>query len=417
MRIEPIGALAMDAEAVRIPLIAHVIYRLDVGGLENGLVNLINRIPEDRFRHAVISLTRDSDFRRRITRPDVPVYCLDKPPGNSVRTQFKLWRLLRALRPDIVHTRNLAALECSVTAALACDAARVHGEHGRDVDDLDGTNVGRQRIRRLFRPFVHRYSSVSRDLAVYLEDKVRVAPERITRICNGVDTAVFHPAAGKVHAPAADEATMVFGTVGRMQAVKAPLDLVSAFLLLRDMLPQRRASLRLAMAGDGPLREEALRRLEAAGALEAAWLPGTRDDVPEVMRGYDVFVLPSLAEGISNTVLEAMASGLPVIATRVGGNPELVEDGRTGMLVPPDSPRALAEAMYRYAIDPDLAQRHGATARSVAEERYGLDVMVRNYTNFYESALAVRQRVGRGGSAGDYRTKELMPTHANGRRR
>src|SRR5882672_2821271 len=92
-----------------VPLIAHVIYRLDVGGLENGLVNLINRIPAQRFRHAIVSLTDYSEFRQRLTRNEVPVFALNKPPGNSPVTQFKMWRLLNRLRPDIVHTRNIAA--------------------------------------------------------------------------------------------------------------------------------------------------------------------------------------------------------------------------------------------------------------------------------------------------------------------
>src|SRR5712691_13092659 len=100
-----------------VPLIAHAIYRLDVGGLENGLVNLINRIPAQRFRHAIISLTDYSEFRQRLTRRDVPVFTLNKPPGNSPVTQFNLWRLLNRLRPDVVHTRNLAALEATLPAA------------------------------------------------------------------------------------------------------------------------------------------------------------------------------------------------------------------------------------------------------------------------------------------------------------
>ena len=117
-----------------VPLVAHAIYRLDVGGLENGLVNLINRIPAQRFRHAIICLTEYSEFRQRLTRDDVAVYALHKPPGNSPMTQFRLWRLLNQLRPDIVHTRNMGALEATLPAALAGVPVRIHGEHGRDVE-------------------------------------------------------------------------------------------------------------------------------------------------------------------------------------------------------------------------------------------------------------------------------------------
>ena len=174
MRAESI--LSPDPAAVRgqsggAPLVAHIIYRLDVGGLENGLVNLINHIPAERFRHAIICLTGYSEFRRRIRRSDVPVFALNKPAGNSPLTHFKLWRLLKQLRPDIVHTRNLAALEGTLPAALAGVPVRIHGEHGRDVGDLDGSNRKYQLWRRLFKPFVHQYIALSKDLERYLHEQ------------------------------------------------------------------------------------------------------------------------------------------------------------------------------------------------------------------------------------------------------
>src|SRR5712691_8963141 len=174
-----------------VPLIAHAIYRLDVGGLENGLVNLINRIPAQRFRHAIICLTDYSNFRQRLTRGDVSVFALHKPSGNSPLTQFKLWQLLNRLRPDIVHTRNIGALEATLPAALAGVPVRIHGEHGRDVDDLDGTNTRRRMVRRLYRPFVHQYIALSQDLASYLQHKIGVSPSRIAQIYNGVDSTLF----------------------------------------------------------------------------------------------------------------------------------------------------------------------------------------------------------------------------------
>src|SRR5258708_6202130 len=120
------------------PLVAHVIFRLDVGGLENGLINLINRIPAERFRHAIVTLTDYSAFRQRIQRADVPVFALNKPPGNSPVTLVRLWRLLSRLRPDIVHTRNLPALERPLPPALSDGPLRSHRGHGRDSNDLDG---------------------------------------------------------------------------------------------------------------------------------------------------------------------------------------------------------------------------------------------------------------------------------------
>jgi sugar transferase (PEP-CTERM/EpsH1 system associated) len=367
-----------------------------MGGLENGLVNLINRIPAERFRHAIICLTDYSAFRRRIQRDDVPVFTLNKPPGNSPVLHFKLWRLLMQLRPDIVHTRNLAALEGTLPAALAGVPVRVHGEHGRDVDDLDGHNTRRQIMRRLFKPFVHHYIAVSRDLESYLQQKVGVPPSRVAQIYNGVDSERFHPAGERrEEVPRAGftrTGDFVIGTVGRMQDVKDQLTLARAFVRLMQGIPGAEQRLRLVMIGDGPLRERVRVLLANAGVEQFAWLPGERDDVPRIMRSFDLFVLPSLAEGISNTILEAMASGLPVLATAVGGNPELIEPGVTGTLVPRNDAESMARAMRAYVESAELCRRQGSEARRAVDRRFGMEAMVNAYMAVYDQLLATKPR-------------------------
>lgn len=380
---------AVSTEGRHRPLIAHIIYRLDVGGLENGLVNLINRTP--RYRHAVICMTEFTDFSRRITHDAVTLHALGKQAGQDFGVYVRLWRLLRRLRPDIVHTRNLAALEGQLPAALAGVAGRVHGEHGWDVHDLDGSSRKYQFLRRLYRPLVRRYIPLSRDIERYLSRQVKVDAGKIVQIYNGVDTARFHPApAGREDLPLAGFAppgTVVIGTVGRMQAVKDPLNLVRAFLYLLRRDSSAGERLRLVMVGDGPLHREAQSLLAAEGAAHLAWLPGSRDDIPELLRCLDIFVLPSRAEGISNTVLEAMASALPVVATRVGGNRELVTEGVTGELAPANDSAALAHAIEAYIRDPALRQRHGRAGRERVEGAFSIDEMVKNYVRVYESVL------------------------------
>jgi sugar transferase (PEP-CTERM/EpsH1 system associated) len=375
------------------PLIAHVVHRFGVGGLENGVVNLINRMPPERWRHAIIALTDVSDaFRARIRRQDVIYHALAKPSGHLVKHYPALLRLFRELRPAIVHTRNLAALEASVPAWWADVPVRVHGEHGWDVHDLGGRSRKYASMRRLYRPFVHRYVALSRDLERYLTSRVGVPAARIAQIYNGVDIDVFKPAvAGKLpilgcpfHAPG----LWLVGTVGRMEAVKDPLNLARAFVRAVEIQPSARQRLRLVMIGDGSLRYETLRLLRQAGLGELSWLPGERGDVPDILRGLDCFVLPSLAEGISNTILEAMASGLPVVATRVGGNAELVEESSTGRLVAARDPDALARAMLDYLRHRDTARTHGEAARRAAETSFSLDRMVAKYEELYERLLA-----------------------------
>jgi len=378
--------------SARPPLIAHLVHHFDVGGLENGMVNLINRIPEDRYRHAVVCMQGYSDYSRRIRHPDVRFIALDKKPGKDFGVYRRLARALRELKPDIVHTRNLSALEGQFVAAWCGVPARVHGEHGRDVFDLHGRNRKYNLLRKLARPVVHRYIALSRDLQRWLIDTVGVAPERIAQIYNGVDIGRFHPRSAPrgEFGPAgfAGSGQIVIGSVGRMAAVKDFPTLVQAFLDVLAARPELRARLRLAIIGDGVSHATCRALADQAGAADIVWLPGERADVPELMRGFDLFVLPSLGEGISNTILEAMASGLPVIATRVGGNPELVEEGITGRLIPPEDPAELAQALLDYVDDPDRLAREGAAARARVEAHFSMDAMVRGYLGVYDEVLA-----------------------------
>ncbi|MBX3636493.1 MAG: TIGR03088 family PEP-CTERM/XrtA system glycosyltransferase [Rubrivivax sp.] len=375
------------------PLVAHVVYRFAVGGLENGVVNLINRLPHERWRHVVLSLTDvDPGFAARITRDDVRCIPLAKPPGQGFRQWPRWTRLLRELRPDLVHTRNLAALEMQPAAWAAGVRARVHGEHGRDIEDMHGTSRRHRWMRRLHRPFVQHWVALSGELEGYLHDAVGVPAARVTRICNGVDEQRFAPAPGGGRQPIAgspfnDPRLWLLGTVGRMQTVKAQPLLVQAFVQALREQPALAERTRLVLVGDGPLRAEAEAQARSAGIAPLVWFAGERSDVPDVMRGLDCFVLPSLAEGISNTILEAMASGLPVLATRVGGNAELVAEGQTGEIVPPGDVAALAAAIPRWAADPARALAAGQAGRRRVGQQFSLSAMVAAYEGVYRRVL------------------------------
>lgn len=372
------------------PLVAHVMYRFDTGGLENGIVNLINHMPADAYRHAVIALTEVTDFRKRIQRDDVEFISLNKAPGHGIWLFPKLFRLFRQLRPAIVHSRNLAALEVQLPAWAAGVPVRIHGEHGRDVGDLDGSNVTYQRVRRFYRPFVSFYLALSRDLAQYLTHTIRIPENKVLQVYNGVDSNRFHSgdtAFSIPGCPFSRPELWIVGTVGRMQTVKDQPTLARAFIRALQLDPTLKQRLRLVLVGGGPLREECRQLLTDAGVADLAWLPGERGDVPEVMRGLDCFVLPSLAEGISNTILEAMASGLPVIATDVGGNADLVVAGTTGEIVPPADPERMAQQIVRLANDPELAQRMGLAGRSAVEQKFSMSAMVAAYRGTYDKLL------------------------------
>lgn len=369
----------------RRPLIAHVIYRLDIGGLENGLVNIINRLRPEYFDHVIVCLTDYTDFRERL-RPGVEVVALHKKPGHDLGLYWRLFQTFRRLQPDIVHTRNLAALEVQLPAWLAGVSYRIHGLHGWDVSDMSGENRKYRRLHRLIDPLVHRYIPLSADLERYLTEAVKVNPNKINRICNGVDTDKFIPPgnSGKTCLPEPLRNKIVIGTVGRMEVVKDQLNLVTAYLRLLAQHPTLKDATALVLVGDGSQREYLENHLAATKFKNNVWFAGNRTDVPDIMAAMDLFVLPSKAEGISNTLLEAMATGLPVVATDVGGNGELVAPGSTGKLVPKEDSTALAQALFDYIFQPELLNAHGRAARRRAVEYFSLDKMVSEYQKVYQ---------------------------------
>lgn len=386
MRIEPLDA---SVAAGLPPLIVHVIHQLDVGGLENGLVNLINHMPPGRYRHAIVCLKNATDFRQRLSAPGVEVISLGKREGKDPAHYLRLYRLLRQLRPSLVHTRNLGCIEAQLLAAIAGVRLRVHGEHGRDIDDLQGDKRKYRLLRKLMRPLIRHFIAVSADLGKWLVQAIGAPPATVSHIGNGVDSVQFHPRPGPpaVLGPPGFlcPGAYVIGSVGRMAAVKDQLSLVRAFLLLLAKLgPRERARLRLMIVGDGPCRQACLDLLAKAGVQHQAWLPGARDDVAHMLRAMDLFVLPSLAEGSSNTILEAMATGLPVVATDVGGNAELVRAGWSGALVPPSAPELLADALFDYYRSPELGACHGARGRRQVLAEHSLAAMAGAYLAVYD---------------------------------
>jgi sugar transferase (PEP-CTERM/EpsH1 system associated) len=379
------------------PLVLHIVYRFAVGGLENGLVNMLNRMPESRWRHAVLALTDvDLGMRARVLRGDVRFLELRKGPGHLWREYPRLLRLIRGLQPAIVHTRNLAALEAQVPARLAGVPVRIHGEHGWDVNDPDGRSTKFRLVRLLYRPFVQHYVALSRQIERYLTEDLRVDRSCVTQIYNGVDVVRFRsgrfalgaraplPAA----APFAVDDAYVIGTVGRLQAVKDQVLLIRAFARVRHSSAEAARRLRLVIVGDGPLRGELERLIRQLGLEGSVWMVGERSDVPDWLAALDLFVLPSLSEGISNTILEAMACGRPVLATAVGGNPELVDDPATGDLTAPGNEAALADCLLAALANPERGRAQGAAGRRRIEQRFSLDAMVASYEAMYECLLA-----------------------------
>lgn len=369
-------------------LVVHLTYVLDFGGLETLIVDCINRMPADQYRHAIVCLTRSSPFARRITQPGVEIYELNKAPGWALGTHVEISKLLRRLKPAILHTYNLAAAEYAFTATMAGVPVRVHAEHGRDAADPDGKNWKHKLLRRLLQPCIDSYVAVSADLEQWLVNVVGIPGRKTVLINNGVDTDRYRSHCStnpECAGQRAEGELVVIGTVGRIQAVKDQAMLIDAFIALRSLMPHALDRLRLVIVGEGPLLPALRSKVETAGLADVISLPGASDDIADLMRTFSIFALSSIAEGMPVTLLEAMATGLPVVSTRVGGIPELILDGANGFLTPPGDAAALAAALARYVSDPELARQHGAAGRECIKQRYSMNAMLSAYVTLYGS--------------------------------
>jgi sugar transferase (PEP-CTERM/EpsH1 system associated) len=366
--------------------VMHIVYALQPGGMEFGVVKVVNGLVGSGIRSSICSTAPARGPMKALVAPGVEVFELQRREGNDLRLVWRLTRLLRRERPDIVHTHGWGTLvEGLVASRLAGVPVVVHGEHGT----LQLKR--RQRwVQRASWSCANQVLSVSTRLAEHMATEVGYAPGRIRTVRNGVDLSRFQ--AGRRRearlALGLPAEAVIVGTVGRLVPVKDQATLLEAVALLRGEGTQVAALL----AGDGPLSGRLRQQAEALGISADVHLLGHRPDVELVLAALDVFVLPSLSEGLSNTILEAMATGLPVVATRVGGADELVIDGVTGILVPPGAPVQLAAALAGILRDPAQRDRMGHAARRRAESEFSLPVVIRTYQDLYEELARTHVR-------------------------
>jgi sugar transferase (PEP-CTERM/EpsH1 system associated) len=367
----------------------HVLTTLRMGGTELGVVRLSNGLPSTAVTTSICSSWPADDLKHALA-PGVRLFEFDRRHGQDPVFVLRLAALMRRQRPDIVHTHSWGTLlEGVVAARLAGVRTVVHGEHGT----METRPLNLMLQRRVWQR-VTRVLSVSSRLAATMAERVGYPLERILVIRNGIDTERFHPslrqaARGRLGLSDAD---IVISTAGRLVPVKDQATLLRALALVRD----RGADVRALIAGDGPLREELTALCSQLGLDERVRFLGARKDVEHVFAASDVFVLSSTSEGLSNTILEAMASGAAVVATRVGGADELVEQDVTGLLVPASAPEAMADALVKLIRDSRTRSAMGAAGRHRASEQFSLARMVAAYESLYRELAGSRPGKRRG---------------------
>lgn len=369
-------AKSRSAESIMPTKIVHLVYSFNIGGLERVIANLINSSIEDNVEHIIITLVPEQDFADRLVA-DVSFYCLDKQPGNDFFSHWRLLKLLKVIKPDVLHTYNFGTFEYHLTAFLAGVKCRVHAEHGRDGEYDEATRKRRTLVRKVVLPFLDHFIVCSPDLYEWANQDLKLSEPKLQLVFNGIDVDEF----GSTVADPDRVKRLV--TVGRIAPVKNQALLIEAYAKALILCPALKAY-QLHIIGDGPLKSELESKIAQLGLEQHAFMLGAKDNIPQELKNSDLFILSSDYEAMPMTVLEAMASGVPVICTNVGGVRNIIEDGQTGLLVDSGDADKMAKLLVDMINSPERFNVIAQNARSMVRAQYSVDVMKKNYFSLYQ---------------------------------
>lgn len=366
--------------------VAHVLSSFGMGGQERVAYDLAVAQRRAGWQVTAVSLAPppDGPLAAEFSAAGIDIARVARPePGVDPMLIVRLARWLRQHRVALAHTHNRMALIYGAPAARLAGAAVVHTKHGKNPKRgtrlIAGNLAGR---------LVHAFVAVSDETAVVARERHEVAERKLSVITNGIELGRFQPdpaARERVRREIGIDAdAWVIGTVGRIAPEK------NQALMLRAVAPLLGPKTRLIVAGDGPLLPPLQELAAQLGITAHAHLLGVRRDVPAILNALDVFAMSSDTEGLPLGVLEAMATALPVVSTRVGGIPDVIDEGRTGFLSPAGDEVALREALVKIAADPAAARAFGQRARVDAMAKYSAERMGREYLDLYDRVLSAK---------------------------
>lgn len=375
-RFKPGAAGGSPPGKIRVMQITH---DLAIGGLQQVVVNLCRHIDRERFQVSVLCLRRRGEFASDIQAMGIPVYLLPQKTGTDYLAFLKVARLLRRERIEVIHTHNTQPfVDGTLGGLLAGVKKRIHTDHGRAFPDKRRYMAAEWAMSH----FADKVVGVSDHTAANLRVYEHISPGKLVTIENGISgeryvKGIDREAKGRELG--ISQKGPILGFVGRLSQEKGGTFLLQAMPEISARLPDAA----LVIAGTGAQEEALKEEARALGMDDRVYFAGPRRDVPELLRLFDLLVLPSLREGLPMVIPEAMAAGCPVLATRVGGIPSAITHGVSGSLVAPAKPDLLAAEAIRLLRDGGRRAVYQKNGRGIFEKHFSAETMAARYEALY----------------------------------
>ena len=367
----------------RIRKILHLNTTSSIGGAEQMIIDLAALINPDKFK-SYVSVLKEGEFLSELRRREVKFLWL-KESTRVYDYKFlkNIIQLIRQNRINLIHSHTWGTDFYGYWASNISGVPMICTIHDRYYIFEKWT---RRLSYRFFINHIKKIVAVSKDIKGLLLDELKISSQKVRLIYNGIDTLKFENIKNlemirKELNLSQDD--LILGNVGNLREVKDHPTLITAFSKISPLFPQSK----LLIVGEGRLRPNLEKLCEEFGLEDRVLFLSHRRDVPSILNLLDIFILPSRSEGCSLSILEAMAAGKAVVATNVGGNPELVLNGQTGLLVPPSQPDKLAEKMIFLLKNEELRKKMGGEGKKRVKERFSRESMIKNYEELYSQIL------------------------------